>query len=120
MGDLHRSVFLKELKNTFPDLRLEINAQYGLLHLEVGAFAGFAQRAITLGNAKDVALCFKLAEKYYRDGNYQSRNAIAVSFIEHLNLGNAEWAWELLGPILKEIYLQLADAGMAKPLPYLR
>ncbi|MGY8637335.1 hypothetical protein RAD15_33195 [Bradyrhizobium sp. 14AA] len=119
MDGLHRSVFLKELKDTFPDLRSEINAQHGLLHLEVGVFAGFVQRAIALGNAKDVALCFKLAEKYHREGNDQLRNAIGVSFVEHLNLGNAKWAWELLGPILKKEYLQLADAGMAKPLPYL-
>ena len=120
MGDLHRSVFLKELKDAFPDLRSEINAQHGLLHLEVSVFTGFAQRAITLGDAKDVALCFNLAEKHYRNGNDQLRNAIGVSFVEHLNLANAQWAWDLLGPVLKKVYLQLADAGMAKPLPYVR
>jgi hypothetical protein len=120
VGDFHRSVFLKELKDSFPNLRSEINAQHGLLHLEVGVFTSFVQRAITLGNAKDVASCFRLVEKYYMDGNDQLRNAIGVSFVEHLNLGNAQWAWELLGPILKKEYLQLADAGMTRPLPYLR
>jgi hypothetical protein len=34
METLHRSIFLKELKETFPRLRAPINAQYGLLHLE--------------------------------------------------------------------------------------
>ncbi|QHO77490.1 hypothetical protein ACH79_37525 [Bradyrhizobium sp. CCBAU 051011] len=119
MGDLHRSIFLKELKDTFPDLTTAINAQHGLLHLEMGVFAGFVQRAITLGNTKDVASCFKLAEKYYRDGNDHLKNAIGVSFIEHLDLRNARWAWELLGSVLKREYLQLVDAGMAKSLPYL-
>jgi hypothetical protein len=120
VGDLHRSIFLKELKDTFPDLRADINAQHGLLHLEMGVFADFAQRAITLGDAKDVASCFKLAEKYYRDGNDHLKNAIGVSFVEHLDLRNAQWAWELLGPILKREYLQLVDADMAKSLPHLR
>jgi hypothetical protein len=116
---LHRSIFLKEVKDAFPDLRAEINAQYGLLHLEIGVFADFVQRAIVLENAKEVALCFKLAEKYYRDGNDRMKNAIAVSFVEHLNLNNAPWAWKLLGPILQREYLQLVDAGHAKSLPYL-
>jgi hypothetical protein len=119
VGGLHRSIFLKEVRDTFPDLRDEINSQYGLLHLEMGVFADFVQRAITLGNKNDVALCFKLAEKYYKDGNDGMKNAIGVSFIEHLHLQNAQWAWELLGPILKRVYLQLVGTGMAKPLPYL-
>ena len=62
----------------------------------------------------------RLAEKYFRDGNDHLQNAIGVSFLEHLNLQNAQWAWELLGPILQREYLQLVDAGMAKPLPYRR
>ncbi|PPQ20979.1 hypothetical protein CV770_01680 [Bradyrhizobium sp. AC87j1] len=98
MGDLHRSIFLKELKDTFPDLISEINAQYGLLHQEMHVFADFVQRAIAVGHAKDVASCFEFAEKFYRDGNDQLQNAIGVSFIEHLSLQNAQWAWDLLGP----------------------
>jgi hypothetical protein len=116
---LHRSIFLKEVNDAFPGLRDEINSQHGLLHLEVHVFADFVRRAITLESAKDVALCFKLAEKYYRDGDDRMKNAIGVSFVEHLDLHNAPWAWELLGPILKREYLQLVDAGMAKSLPYL-
>ena len=120
MTGLHRSIFLKEVKDAFPDLRAEINEQYGLLHLEMGVFADFVQRAIARENAKDVALCFKLAEKYYGDGNDRMKNAIAVSLIEHLHLQNAEWAWKLLGPMLQRVYLQLVDGGMAESLPYLR
>ena len=100
MGNLDRSIFLKEVKGTFPDLRDEINSQYGLLHLDVHVLADFVQRAIALGNAKDVALCFGLAEKYYRDGNDRMKNAIAVSFIEHLPLHDAQWAWDMMAPIL--------------------
>ena len=120
MGSLYRSIFLQEVKGTFPDLRDEINAQCGLLHLEVGVLADFVQRAITLENTRDVALCFKLAEKYYRHGNDRLKNAIGVSFIEHLHLRDAQWAWDLMGPILQREYLQLVDAGMAKSLPFVQ
>ena len=119
MGDLHRSIFLKELKAAFPGLKAEINAQHGLLHLEMHVFADFAQGAIAAGNTKDVALCFNLAEKYCTVGNDDLQNAIGVSFVEHLDMRNDRWAWELLGPALKREYLQLVNAGMAKSLPYL-
>ena len=46
METLHRSIFLKELKNTFPQLTDKINAQYGLLNLEVHVFVDFAQRCV--------------------------------------------------------------------------
>jgi hypothetical protein len=119
VGNLHRSIFLKELKDTFPNLRAEINAQHGLLHLEMHVFADLAQRAIAVGNKKDVASCFSLAERYCMDGNDDLQNAIGVSFVEHLDLRNSRWAWELLGPALKREYLQLVNTGMAKSLPYL-
>jgi hypothetical protein len=120
MGNLHRSIFLKEVKAVFPQLRDEINAQQGLLHLEMHVLADFVQRAITRENAKDVASCFKLVEKYQKDGDDRMKNAIGASFVEHLHLHNAEWAWNLMGPMLRSIYLQLVDAGMADSLPYLQ
>jgi hypothetical protein len=46
MEDLHRSIFPKELKSAFPQLKDDINTQYGLLHLEMHVFADFAQRCI--------------------------------------------------------------------------
>lgn len=73
-------------------------------------FGDFVQGAITVGNREDVASCFRLAEKYYREGNGYLQNAIGVSFVEHL---------ELPGPILRREYLQLVKAGMAESLPYL-
>lgn len=119
MGNLHRSIFLKELKGTFPGLRAGINAQYGLLHLEMHVFLDFMQHAISLRNEKDVRLCFMLAEKYYKDGNDRLKNAIVVSFVEELNLHDAPWAWQQMGAVLHDVYLRCVGAGWAKPLPYL-
>jgi hypothetical protein len=116
---LHRSVFLKELKETFPQLKDAINSEHGLLHLEMHVFRDFAQGAIRLGNAKEVRRCFMVAEKYYNDGNESMKNAVVVSFVEHLELHDARWAWELLGQSLKDVYSRCVEAGMARPLPYL-
>jgi hypothetical protein len=119
MEALHRSIFLKELKEAFPQLRDAINAQYGLLHLEVHAFTDFVQHAIADGDKEAVRLSFMIAERYYNGGNADMSNAICVSFVEHLDLQKAPWAWDLLGPSLKQEYLQCIDVGMARPLPYL-
>jgi hypothetical protein len=119
METLHRSIFLKELKDTFPRLTDEINAQYGLLHLEMHAFSGFAQCCIADNDVAKVRLCFMIAEKYCNGGNADMRTAIVVSFVEHLDLRKAQWAWDLLGPSLKDAYLHCVEIGMAAPLPYL-
>ena len=119
MAALHRSIFLKELKETFPQLRARINAQYGLLHLEIHVFADFVQHAIAVGDRETVRFSLMMAERYYRGGSVQLSNAIFVSFLEHLDLREARWAWDLLGPSLKQAYLQCIDSGIATPLPYL-
>src|ERR1700722_10958393 len=92
MEELHRSIFLKELKIAFPQLKDDI---------------------------KQARSCLMLAEKYCSGGNADLRNAIAVSFVEHLDLRQAQWAWDLLGPHLRDVYLQCVAIGTAPPLPYL-
>jgi len=119
METLHRSIFLKELKNTFPQLTDKINAQYGLLHLEMHVFADFAQRCIAGRDMEKVKLCFVAAEKYCARGNADMRTAVIISFVEHLDLRKAQWAWDLLGPHLKDAYLHCVAIGTAAPLPYL-
>jgi hypothetical protein len=119
MRAFHRSIFLKELKETFPQLREAINAQYGLLHLEVHVLTDFVQHAIADGDKEKVRLGFKIAERYYNGGNTDMSNAICVSFVEHLDLQKAPWAWDFLGPSLRQEYLQCIDIGRVKPLPYL-
>lgn len=119
METLHRSLFLKELKGTFPQLTDEINTQYGLLHLETHVFADFTLRCITDNDVEKVRLCFMIAEKYCNGGNADMRTAIVVSFVEHLDLRKAQWAWDLLGPSLKDAHLHCVEIGAAAPLPYL-
>jgi hypothetical protein len=111
-------MFLKELRDNFPYLKNAVNAQHGLLHLEMHVFRDFLQHAITYGEVEKVRLCFAMAERYFAHGNAALQNAIAVSFVEHLNLQTAQWAWDMLGPSLKQSNLHFVDVGLAKPLPY--
>src|SRR5579885_887515 len=119
MVSLDRSAFLREVKEAFPQLRASLNAEHGLLHLEMHAFANFAQDAIYTGDADAVRICFMIAARYHADGNGAMQNAVVVSFLEHLDLRNAPWAWNLLGSRLGSEYLRCVDAGIAKPLPYI-
>jgi hypothetical protein len=105
---LHRSEFLRELKQTFPELRADLNREYGLLHFEVAAFCRHTQAAIDSGDRVAVSLAFKLAERYLLLGNARMQNAIVVSYVEDLDFKDSKtarsWAWEQLPLSLKAEY----------------
>lgn len=105
---LDRSLFLRELKKAFPELRSAVNQEYGLLHLEIHAFRDFAQAAIDRGDEGTTVRAYMLAERFFVLGNNKMVNAIAVSFIEHLEFTKGRsWAWQLLPAVLKPVYEQL-------------
>lgn len=115
---LHRSLLMARLKSEFPELRRQLNQWDGLLHLEVGAWAQFTQTAIQQGFAETVKTCFGIAHEYYVGGNGKMQNAIAVSFLEGLDLRQDEWAWKLLTRELKEVVRELIEAGTMPQLNY--
>jgi len=108
MKKLHRSDFLKELKETFPSIRDDVSQQYGLLHLEMHSFCYFTRAAIDKGEKNDVIRAFQIAEKYMRYGNSEMQNAVGVSYLEHLNFSDGKvrrsWAKCLLPPTVREAY----------------
>jgi hypothetical protein len=108
---LHRSQFLKEITESWPELRTEINREEGLLHLEMAVVCRFAQQLIDSGRREDLNRCFEIVEKYVGHGNAKMRDAIDVSFVEMLNFSDSkkcerEWAWEVFPSPLKELYIQ--------------
>jgi hypothetical protein len=115
----HRSILLKELKATFPELRAILNAEGGLLHPEMSRFAEFVRDAIRCRDEVTVKEALAIAGRHYRDGALALRNALAVSFVEHLSFRNDPWAWELLPATLKDVYLALLDRGLVPPPPSL-
>ena len=69
MNKLDRSIFLKELKNLFPEIRHDINQEYGLLHLEMHVFARFVQDLIDKGDKDNLIRSYQIIDKYLRNGN---------------------------------------------------
>ncbi|MCB1838932.1 MAG: hypothetical protein KDI61_01550 [Alphaproteobacteria bacterium] len=111
MKKTHRSIFLKELKQTFPELKNEINSQYGLLHCEMHTFHQYVQDQITDNHKENVIKAFKIIEKHFLSGNKDLVTAIAVSFLEHLDLGiekgKPSWALKFLPETLRAPYEEL-------------
>ena len=102
---MHRSEFLKELKELFPELTNSINKQQGLLSFEIGEFRKFTDYAIGAKDKNKVELCYKLAEKAYVNGNRELKALIETEFVESLSLHHNEWAWQTFPTILKKSYL---------------
>lgn len=106
-----RSEFLRALKATFPQVRDAVNSWGGLLHLEVAEFSHLVQTAIDSGDRPTVLKAFQLAADHFVRGRPALQNALAVSFLEHLDFedGRVErrWAWELMPLVLQEIYRSL-------------
>src|SRR5258705_11902875 len=83
---LDRSAFLREAKALFPALREDLNAQYGLLNLEMHAFCDFVQGLVDSHDERGVLQAFQFAERIANTGNSDLANALVVSFLEHLDL----------------------------------
>lgn len=92
----------------FPDMKHDLldETWSGLLHPQMGCFARYAQDAIDGGDRGTVRRCFELAEHFLREGNADVQNAVAVSFLEHLNFEDREraraWARDLLPLLLRQ------------------
>lgn len=126
MTPSHRSDFLRDLKAAFPDVRERVNGRHGLLHLEMSVFSDVVQAAIDSGDAVSVSKAFDLAKRHFLQGSPALRNAIAVSFLEHLHFedGRArrKWAWDLLPASLKDVVniLNAQSSALGKVRPRAR
>ena len=83
-------MFLKEIKNTFPELISPINREEGLSTFEMDVFYEFTQQNINDGEREIVCKCFEIANRYYIGSNNKFRNIIVISFIESLDFDNTK------------------------------
>jgi hypothetical protein len=72
--------------NEFPTLRQEFEEWDGLIHLQASEFMRFTQDAIEARSFEVVSKCFEIAAAALVEGEDGLRNAIYVSFLEHLDL----------------------------------
>ncbi len=105
---LDRSAFLREAKALFPALREDLNAQYGLLNLEMHAFCDFVQGLVDSHDERGVLQAFQFAERIANTGNSDLANALVVSFLEHLDLKDGRvarsWAGAMMPTSLAQQY----------------
>jgi hypothetical protein len=70
----------------FPELREDFAEWDGLYHLQVGEFRRFTQSAIEAQRFDVVSRCFEIATAALMTGDRDLRNAIYVSYLEHIEL----------------------------------
>ena len=80
------AAFQKLVLDEFPVLREDFEAWDDLVHLQVMEFLRFTQAAIEARSFDVVSKCFEIANAALIQGNDGLRNAICVSYLEHLDL----------------------------------
>jgi hypothetical protein len=76
--------FAELLIAEFPQLRDDVHEWSGLLHLQMMEFHLVTEKAINAGDWTIVERCLRLADTLLHDGDAEIRNAIHVSYLEHL------------------------------------
>jgi hypothetical protein len=77
--------FQKLVLSEFPALRQDFHDWEGLLHLQVSDFCRFTQDAIEMRSVEVVSRCFEIATTALGEGDDSVKNAIYVSYLEHLD-----------------------------------
>jgi hypothetical protein len=105
--------FIEQLLTEFPELQTEVlnETRAGLLHLETACFARHTQAAIDNHNVEVLQRCFCFAMRIFQDADADVKNAMYVSYLEHLNLENGKtqraWALKMMPPLLKEGWIEI-------------
>lgn len=98
---IHRSQFLKALKERYPEIRDEINSRGGLFTLEVSVFLDLVQKYIDEGKRESFREAIALVNHFYLHGNKALKNLILNGLCEDLIFENSKknarsWALELI------------------------
>ena len=112
MSLLGRDDFIRALESNFPDVAGDIDAEVegGLLHLEVAALARAAKAAINSGNEPEVRRHFAFADDLFRRAGPDLKNALYVSYLEHLDFrDHRAYAEALLPPALHSGWVEINE-----------
>ena len=83
---MNEAAFCTLVLTEFPSLRQDFEEWDGLIHLQVSEFLHFTQNEIEAQSFEIVSRCFKLATAALVEGDDSLKNAIYVSYLEHLDL----------------------------------
>jgi hypothetical protein len=103
--------FIAALLTEFPELTDEVREDEGLLHVQMGAFARHTEAAIARGDLASVDRCFALAHRAFHDADAPLKNALYVSYLEHLDFGgpHGEAARSRMSALLRHGYTEIMD-----------
>ncbi|MBB4636857.1 DUF7674 family protein [Longimicrobium terrae] len=111
--------FVDVLLHEFPELEEDVRDNDGLLHMQMGDFAGLMQRAINERDLPRLKRCVHLAQRVWQTGEAHLRNALSVSCLEHLAFRGTtgQEAFALLTRELREEWEKLDrfQASLATP-----
>jgi hypothetical protein len=102
---LHRSALIKTMREDFPNIESWLDGYRDNLTFEVLRFRQFTEDAIARGDLPLVRKCFALANVAFETGNRAVRNAIVVTYLEHLEFTGSNGATaekELPAPLAAE------------------
>jgi hypothetical protein len=111
MSEYSHADFTRLLLEGFPQLRESIQESDGLLHIEMGEFAEFAQQAKGRGDWDTYSRCMTLADRLWSRPQPALLNALNVSFFERLEFDGPRGpkAWSLLSPALQRGWQEMMD-----------
>lgn len=108
MNKLTFREFYTETINKFPHLIDELREDEGLPYLQLGTFARYTQSQIDSSDTIELSRCLNHINQFNENGDEGLRNAIGVSYLEHLNFRDGKvkrkWALKYLPPQLKKEY----------------
>lgn len=85
---MDREQFLARLRAEFPEAAAQISpSEAGLLHCEVGALLRATEEAMDAGRLWAAERHFRFVERLLREAGPELRNALEVSYLEDLALG---------------------------------
>ncbi len=105
-GEVDRDAFVAMLAARYPAVTADIDeCMHGLLHLEMGQLAKAVQSAISYEDSEAVREHFQFIDEVYRRATPEVKNAVHVSYLEHLSFdgkhGKRIKAREMLSPGLQ-------------------
>lgn len=103
--------FRNQVLSEFPSLRDDFEEWEGLVHLQVSEFMLFTQSAIEARSFEVVSRCFQIATAALLEGDESLRNAIGVSYLEHLEFRSdaGKQAAELMPDELRQARYDVLD-----------
>ena len=101
---INRKQLVPRLHQEFPEISADLNDEMwaGLLHLEVACFTQYTQEQIDSEDEPKLVRCFEVASEFLLNGDANVKNAMYVSYLEHLNFQDGkrkrQWAKEHMSP----------------------